>query len=165
MYIFPPQFLFRLGSTEKICGKFCTAHVVKYLLTFLETFFLVNILRSKTSVQSHISIILKNGIVARLDDSSCPGSVRKLRVVFVQFVAQKQTTFFFCCKALIFAHLLNFRISGLNREICLRLSYFGLLGISVLGNEITGVSCEANIINRFFCDARPYNFADISKIA
>ena len=58
----------------------------------------------------------------------------------------------------------DFRPPGLDSEISLGECNLRLLRIAILSHQVTGISCQENVIDFLFRNTRFYYFADISKI-
>lgn len=79
--LFPAEFFLGLRGAEKVGDQFRATHVVEDLLAFLEAFAVVNVLRAEPTVETHVAVILKNGVVARFHDPCILGGVSELGVV------------------------------------------------------------------------------------
>ena len=66
--LFPAEFFFGLGCAEQVGRKLGATHVIQYVLTFLQALTRMDILRTESSVEAQVAVILENCVVARLDD-------------------------------------------------------------------------------------------------
>lgn len=65
--VLSPNLFFCLSGAEQVGCKLRTAHMVQYVLTLFEPFFLMNPFSSQAIVQATIAEVLKNGIIQRGD--------------------------------------------------------------------------------------------------
>ena len=84
--------------------------------------------------------------------------------MLLHLTAEEKPNFFFSGQMLVFLHLLNLGIHGLNGEVCWGFGDFFLPRVAVLSNKIAGVSGQFAILDIFLCNTGLFYFADVSKI-
>ena len=132
--IFAAKLIFGLRCAEEIGRQFGAAHVVENALTFFQTFAPMNVAHFKAVIKTHVAVVLENGIIDRFDDASLLGGSREFDVMEFHLLAQKKPPLFFCR---LIRQLLT---ACLNCEVSLSESNNFLPRVSVLNNQITGIS-------------------------
>lgn len=105
-----------------------------------------------------------SGIFPRFLYSGTLGGIGKLVVVLLHLPAEEESHLFFGGQALVFLHLLNLGIPGLDGKVCLGFGNLFLSRVTVLSNKVAGVSGKFYILDFFLGDTGFYYFADVSKI-
>lgn len=82
------EYILGLGRTEKVCRKFCTTHVIEYILRLFKAFTFMNVLSIKTAIKSFISLILKYRIIKRSFNTCIVGSPGKLCIMHPHLITQ-----------------------------------------------------------------------------
>ena len=119
---------------EEVGSEFGAAHVVEDLFALFQILVAVNVLGSEAAIETHVTVVLEDGVVARFDDSGIFSGIGKLAVVRAQLGADDEATLF-----------LNFGVAqllsaGLDGEIGLALGDDFLGWIGILDDEIAGVA-------------------------
>ena len=128
------EFFLGLGGAEEIGSEFGAAHMVENLLVFLQTLAAMDVFGSKTTVEPHVAMVLKDSVVARLNDPGILRGIRKLAIVRAQFGADGEAALFFDLS------IAQFLPAGLDGEVGLALGDDFLGWISVLNDEVAGVA-------------------------
>ena len=132
--LFATQFVLRLGGAEEIGGKLGAAHVVEDLLALFQSLAAVDVLRTQSTVEAHVAVVLENGVIAGLDDTSPFRRIGKLAVVGAEIGSDREAALFL---QFLIAQLLP---PGLDGKVCLSLCDDLLCRIGVLDDEVAGVA-------------------------
>ena len=85
-------------------------------------------------------MILEDGIITGFNDTCILRSISQLAVVASQFITQKETFFFFACQTIVLVHLLYLCNPCLNGKISLSIRHYLFARISILYNQVTGIT-------------------------
>ena len=85
-------------------------------------------------------MILEDGIITGFNDTCILRSISQLAVVASQFITQKETFFFFARQTIVLIHLLYLCNPRLNGKISLSIGHNLFAGISILYNQVTGIT-------------------------
>jgi len=136
------QLFLGLGGPEEVGRQLRASHVVEDLFALLQTFAAVDVLCAESPVETHVAVVLENGVIARLDDSGILRGIGELAIVRAQFGADGEATLCF------YFFVAQFLASGLDGKIGLSLGddFFGRVG--VLDDEVAGIARHHHGLNR-----------------
>lgn len=150
---FATELFLGLCGAEEVGGEFGAAHVVEDLLALFQSLATMDVLGSKSAIETHVTVVLENGVVARFNDSGILRGIGKLAVVRAQFGADGEAALF------LDLGIAQFLPAGLDGEIGLALGDDFLGWIGVLNDEIAGVAGHHYGLRR-----SPRSLADLDHI-
>ena len=161
-YFIFAQFFLCLRYSKQICDKFRTSHVIKNFLTNRQILFLMNVINIHASIQSHIPGILEYCKFFIRNNSCIMGCLCKKLIPLLNITTHDQTPSVFIQ---LIKMICNFLAICLNSKICLTKSNNRLTRITILYNQVAGISSKLIILNRLIGRSRTNDFPDLRKIA
>ena len=153
------QFLLRLRRTEQVGSQLGAAQVIQDLFAGLQPLSSVDVLRRQPTIQALITVVLEDGIVARLNYARAARRIGKLDVVRPHLFAQPQSSVLLDC------FVVQLLPPLLERKVCLPQRDTRLAWIGILDRQIARIARKQRRPDRAQCTLADLDhFGDINEM-